>query len=471
MECENCKLELEEGVTLCPGCGHENKPEEEIPAEEIPVEELSTEEVLTGPELEEMAAGAEEATPAKRKLSSGKLAVIYILVIVLLASLIAPVIVRMQRSNSIPSVSAEGTVPANGNRDDVTCLGSYTASEKKLQSKGSKVIATAGDAELTNEMLQSIYWMQVFNYLGNYGTNGLDTSRPLDRQVCPHSEEGWTWQQYFLNVALQEWQMYNAFCQEAKAVGYESTVDVEKLVTDMKADLEKTSLEEGFINAEQMVQYDMGPGATLEGYLQFLGLMEQGYDYYGHLYNTLAPTEDQIRAYYEENLSLFEENGATDDGSVFVDVRHILLQPADTENEQEWLDCEKEAKALLDQWLSGEASEDSFAALANEHSTDPGSNTKGGLYEYVRAGQMVTEFNDWCFDKSREFGDYGIVKTSYGYHIMFFVRSQPVWHVYAENSAKNQLLQDTMKALMEKYTVDVNYSKIVLGESQYILTY
>ena len=84
---------------------------------------------------------------------------------------------------------------------------------------------------------------------------------------------------------------------------------------------------------------------------------------------------------------------------------------------------------------------------------------------------MLEEFDAWCFDGSRRSGDYGIVKTIHGYHLMYFVKSQPVWYVYAENSARNQLLQDTMTALMEKYPIVVDYSKIVLGESQYILTY
>ena len=455
MKCKFCQAELEEGMTLCPACGQENRQEEAIPAEEA-VEEITQECV--------------EEAPAKKKLTSGKLAVIYICVIALLAALIAPIIIGMKPSSK-PSGSAVGTVPADGNKDDVTCQGSYTVSDKKAQSKADKVVATAGEAKLTNEMLQSIYWMQVYNFLSNYGTNGLDTSKPLDRQICSLSKEGWTWQQYFLNVALQEWQMYNAFYQESLAVGYEATVDVDQILENMKNDLETTAVSEGFINAEQMVQYDMGPGASLEAYLQFLALTEQGYDYSGYLYTTLVPTEDQIRAYYEENLAMFEEAGLTDDGSVFVNVRHILLEPADKENEQTWLDCEQQAQALLDQWLAGDADEDSFAALAKEHSTDPGSKAKGGLYEYVETGDMVPEFDAWCFDASRQTGDYGIVKTSHGYHIMYFVKSEPVWHVYAQNSAKSQLLNDTMEALMEKYPADVDYSKIVLGESDYILTY
>ena len=34
---------------------------------------------------------------------------------------------------------------------------------------------------------------------------------------------------------------------------------------------------------------------------------------------------------------------------------------------------------------------------------------------------MVTEFNNWIFDDARKAGDVEIVKTSYGYHIMYFV--------------------------------------------------
>ena len=48
------------------------------------------------------------------------------------------------------------------------------------------------------------------------------------------------------------------------------------------------------------------------------------------------------------------------------------------------------------------------------------SSANGGLYTDIYPGQMVPEFNDWCFAAERQVGDHGIVKTSYGYHIMFF---------------------------------------------------
>lgn len=111
-----------------------------------------------------------------------------------------------------------------------------------------------------------------------------------------------------------------------------------------------------------------------------------------------------------------------------VNVRHILLKPGvDSDDDsaeatnKEWELCLKEAEALLDEWKNGDATEESFAALATEKTEDTSSAENGGLYTDVYQGQMLKAFNDWCFDESRESGDTGIVKTTYGYHLMYFV--------------------------------------------------
>ncbi len=113
-----------------------------------------------------------------------------------------------------------------------------------------------------------------------------------------------------------------------------------------------------------------------------------------------------------------------------IDIRHILVPLGSGsiaegeegyEDQQAQLKADAHAKAeeLLAQWQSGEATEDSFAALAMTESTD-GSKYDGGLYTEVYQGQMVTEFNDWCFDTARQSGDTGVVDTQYGSHVMYF---------------------------------------------------
>lgn len=112
-----------------------------------------------------------------------------------------------------------------------------------------------------------------------------------------------------------------------------------------------------------------------------------------------------------------------------VNVRHILVAyeggTTDDDGNTTYSDEEKaaakaKAEELLASFEAGETTEDAFATLANENSSDTGSNTTGGLYEDVYPGQMVTNFNDWCFDSSRAVGDTGIVESDYGYHVMYF---------------------------------------------------
>ena len=130
---------------------------------------------------------------------------------------------------------------------------------------------------------------------------------------------------------------------------------------------------------------------------------------------------------------------STDNSFPLVNVRHILagFEGGTTENgtttysDEEKAAAKEKAEAWLDEWESGEATEDSFAALATENSTDTGSKDNGGLYEDVYPGQMVSAFNNWCFDESRKPGDTGIVETSYGYHVMYFVgQSQDTYRDY-----------------------------------------
>lgn len=80
---------------------------------------------------------------------------------------------------------------------------------------------------------------------------------------------------------------------------------------------------------------------------------------------------------------------------------------------------------MYEEWQSGDQSETSFANLAKEFSDDGGSRSAGGRYSHVYQGQMVETFENWCFDESRKPGDTGLVETTYGVHIMYFISNGP----------------------------------------------
>ncbi len=121
---------------------------------------------------------------------------------------------------------------------------------------------------------------------------------------------------------------------------------------------------------------------------------------------------------------------ANDNTFPMKNARHILVSfqggTTDELGNTTYTDEEKAAaktaaEEILNEWKAGEATEDTFAALATERTDDTGSSANGGLYEEIYPGQMVAPFEDWCYDASRKTGDTGIVETTYGYHVMYFV--------------------------------------------------
>lgn len=147
--------------------------------------------------------------------------------------------------------------------------------------------------------------------------------------------------------------------------------------------------------------------------------------------------DDKVVGYYAVYLTM-----KTDNNQKPSDVRHLLVNVAETKTEEDWAAALQTAEDLKAQWESGEKTEDSFAALVQEHTDDTGSQETGGLYENVTTGSSYVEnFLSWCIDGSRKAGDVEIVKTEYGYHIMYFVK----WHE-DQLSYRDQLLTDNLRS-------------------------
>lgn len=119
-----------------------------------------------------------------------------------------------------------------------------------------------------------------------------------------------------------------------------------------------------------------------------------------------------------------------------VNFRHILINAEDSDedgtiSDEEKSAAEEELNTVYDTWKEGDATEDSFAALANQYSEDSGSNgssaysSTGGLYEHVARDQMVPEIDEWIFDPARQPGDTTMVyveASNYtGWHLVYFV--------------------------------------------------
>lgn len=453
--CKHCQAELPEGSTICPNCGREVSAEGKTPL-----------------------------TAGKAVLAIATLTVALVLMAgVLLKNSQTPPVpedIAISATAAAPEATEAPTVPADGNPDDVTCKGTYTAADEDVIKGKDTVVATAGSRQLTNEQLQVFYWMQVRNFFSQYGAYaayfGLDIQQPLDTQMCDVLDEPMTWQQYFLGEALNAWKNYSAMAEAGQADGFELPENQQAALQTVPEDLDVAALESGFETGDEMLHASLGNAATVDGYRNFMELYYRANGYYNQIADSITAKDEELETYFTENAEAYAQSGLTKD-TKSVNVRHILLYPegADGTNifteefsEEAWAAGEAAAQALLNQWLEGDATEESFAALANEHSQDPGSNTNGGLYEDVAEGEMVQAFNDWCFDAERQIGDTGVVRTEYGFHVMFFSGSKLLWKDVVRSDYVNETAGSKASAIAEKDPVRVDYSAILLASADLI---
>ena len=131
-------------------------------------------------------------------------------------------------------------------------------------------------------------------------------------------------------------------------------------------------------------------------------------------------------------VAIFEERLRDEENSR--SVRHILFRAGsgnETPTQEQYDEAEQKAQDILDQWKAGEATEDSFAALASTSSEDTGSKSGGGLIDQITSNSPYMEpFRDWAVDPARQEGDTGLVKTDYGWHVMYYSSTDdPIWRL------------------------------------------
>ena len=166
--------------------------------------------------------------------------------------------------------------------------------------------------------------------------------------------------------------------------------------------------------------------------------------------------------------------GTNDNTFALKDVRHLLVAfeggatdsttGTTTYSDEEKAAAMAAAEELYAQWKAGEATEESFAALANEHSDD-GDGTTGGLYVNIYPGKTVDAFENWCYDDTRKAGDTAIIETELGCHIMYFIGNSDM--TYRDYQIQQELLSEDVS---NWYTALIEAASVVDGDISHINT-
>ena len=487
--CKSCGAEQVDEARFCNLCGQPLEAEEltEEPAAEELEEQLAIElpeeadEETTEEASEEVTEETSE-TPAKKKTPWG-----WIIGLVAAVVLVVVLILAKGNAGAGKPVSLTSGVHTNGHGFESHTV-HYTENEdayefyytnadaervelvtESVNEMMDKTVASVGVLELTNRDLQYYFDQQYYYFYtmySSYLTYMMDMSLGLDEQQ-DMNQEG-TWQDYFLSAAVDMFHQVAALYQTATEEGFLPTAEEQEQM-DAAMDLETQAKNYGYEDVDQFMRDYFGPFATVDSYREFVRVNMISSFYAAALVERVTVTEDEVAAYYDANAaSLLGNQGIQKVDKNVIDIRHILITPEQAEDgtisDEAWAAAEAQANELYEQWKAGEATEETFAEMANANSTDPGSNTNGGLYTDVYPGQMVTEFNDWCFADGRQTGDHGVVKTSYGYHIMYFSGEggYVFWKMYTEELLLNERAAEERNAIVMEYELESQLDKAIV---------
>ena len=384
------------------------------------------------------------------------------------------------------------TVPADGNPQDVTCKGSYTADTLDRKT----VVAEIDGQKLTLGMLNVLYRLEINEYTPEEGTEPPDFSAPLDTQRCGAPYENLTWQQFFLQKALDRWHTLQALERKSREITYqdeenfevdeklheeymkdmpindtvlygkESTFRLSKMQTafldGIPDQLEALAQEKGG-TMEDLLAREFGSGILKEDLEETAWLMNYAYMYFIELTYDMKPTDSALLA---------QINQLSNTGETVVDMRHILMRPegswtADgkvTADEAAWEQSYQDAKGLMERfqnhWRKIPAE---FGILAHDYSDDDGSRLNGGLYSEIHKGQMTEPLDQWLFDPARVPGELGLVKSDYGWHVLYFQDRRDARTPEAQKNYLKACLTQELKAAKANYPVkNVEYDQILL---------
>lgn len=126
--------------------------------------------------------------------------------------------------------------------------------------------------------------------------------------------------------------------------------------------------------------------------------------------------------------------------------------------EEQLTAAQEQAQALLDQWNDGEATADSFAALAAENSADEATKENGGLTEDANRDSLSADLSAWLFDDGRKTGDATVLAYTdstgavTGYQVVYADSFGEIrWKYQAANALRSADYEDWYAQVQESY--------------------
>lgn len=288
------------------------------------------------------------------------------------------------------------------------------------------------NGKTVSEAEYDFYYYNIYLNYAQYAAYGAvptvaaDGSFDLSAACSMPGYEDTTWGAYIKESAQKQLQDSYILADYAQKAGMTLSEANQASIDDFYASVQSTADTYG-ITFDEYLTSMFGAKATKAELEPVIERYFLAGDYRTSLEATYTFTDEELQAFYTENADSYENIDLPT-------VRHILyMAPVGVEGYTDATEAElADAKALADAALAKVTTYDDMVSVGDAALAD-GSATESAEYS-VGNGEMVTAFEDWCYDAARKAGDTGIIQTEYGYHVMYFVETKKDWMADAVSS-------------------------------------
>lgn len=312
-----------------------------------------------------------------------------------------------------------------------------------------------GDAIISKLEYDYYYNSTVNSYITSYGSilpyMGLDTSADFDTQAY---SDNLSWKDAFDQMATQQIMQNKALIADAEKNSY--VYENEDSEYDSFLEGVKTAASEAGQSLSKYYKQAFGEYATPANTKDFVKESIVASAYYNKLLEDKAPTEDEIKAYYEENKIDYDK----------VDYKHYTFTADVSEDasEEEISKAMDEIKAKAEEMAKAREEGEDFEALCEEYNgteaaSEDDANAETAYPYNEEQGKyrtsMSTLLSDWLFDDARQEGDVTVL-TDEDAHKCYVVEFDSRYFDEADNDSisstiASQRVSDYVDEIAKEY--------------------
>lgn len=304
----------------------------------------------------------------------------------------------------------------------------YQLAQEYAENKAKSFKFNQEDCDTYYEMMRDVYdILQFRSFNFTFNTGALDENAAKDEAYYQASDfkNAVKSEEDFIKLARQ-------YAPEEEKAKYED--DKSTLTSAMASNITTDDLVMDWLLDPERKEGDMEIIETAEDYIlvYFISRSDNSYNLV-KARQILVQPESVDKGEYEDNDAGYE----------------AALDVADAA-------AKAQAEKYLQEWLDKGGTEEQFAEMADEYSAD---GIEGGLYEDIYKGMMIDTFDQWLFDGTHKVGDYTIVKSNYGYHIIYFSGYGERYRDYiAQNDLGTEAYEEWYDDNFKEYSVEKTFA-------------